>query len=792
MLVVRHFSAVALPSDTGVGHVDAGVAHVLADGGVIVLPAAWPAALAEPLAAALPQNMHDLPALIARMAAGAAQNLRDRQLLSDAEAEVFVQEAIGLMTGQIAALLPETAPVAVSLQAALAGAALPDGALVAALDGGTAQAIGLLEAQRRYRGEAPPHLLLSAQSPQALDIAARRFDQDMRRVAGVFGAPHLRAALTAVMDACDRGRIFGFDPARVPALARAVRQAQSMGVPDAAIQTALACAEDGAEDLEWLALREDDGPAPSRVTLALPDALMEAALTGHGFLQGDDEDARHADAGHLVEKIAALVWHSGAPEIFFADRGGACALAKALEKEHGGQQAARLSANVAFAKGILNLLPFAGAQGVDVAGLQAAVRVSCLWLAAQGAPAFLLGLTNIAPALMTLGQAYDSAEGRSHAAGLAALVTAQAAETMAQLAARAGTGMAGGRQGYAQDLQAMAASFGSASFAGGDMARAGVAVNPLHLDAAFARAVAAATESAIAAVRRHGVFCAPFAAVDGPDVLQALVDARAPGLMPQQGLIECDPVGDLVFGGALRDVYRRRLSPCVPAALQRLGYSAAEIDDIHFYAVGHGTLFEAPRINHASLRAKGFDDAHLARVDAALAGAASLSHALNAHVVGHVFCVDALGLSPAAIEAEDFDLALALGFDDEAVAAASLYACGAGHLQGAPHLRPEHLAVFDTEGAGGLRGIDAPARLRMQAALEPFLAGGVAQVLALHPHIAPSAVQGLLRQGWQLGLRSLSLYRSGCGLDAPTAAEIDIQDIENYEEIKKPALLTLP
>jgi len=82
-----------------------------------------------------------------------------------------------------------------------------------------------------------------------------------------------------------------------------------------------------------------------------------------------------------------------------------------------------------------------------------------------------------------------------------------------------------------------------------------------------------------------------------------------------------------------------------------LGYSEAEIAEIEVYAVGHGTLAQAPGINHTTLKAKGFTDEAIAKLDKALPTAFDIKFAFNKWTLGEEFCRDKL-----AISAEDLAL----------------------------------------------------------------------------------------------------------------------------------------
>ncbi len=78
-----------------------------------------------------------------------------------------------------------------------------------------------------------------------------------------------------------------------------------------------------------------------------------------------------------------------------------------------------------------------------------------------------------------------------------------------------------------------------------------------------------------------------------------VMDCDTTGIEPDFALVKFKK---LAGGG-----YFKIINRAVPEALRALGYSEAQIAEIEAYAVGHGTLSNAPGINHASLGTKGFD-----------------------------------------------------------------------------------------------------------------------------------------------------------------------------------------
>ena len=92
-----------------------------------------------------------------------------------------------------------------------------------------------------------------------------------------------------------------------------------------------------------------------------------------------------------------------------------------------------------------------------------------------------------------------------------------------------------------------------------------------------------------------------------------VMDCDTTGIEPDFALVKFKK---LAGGG-----YFKIINQSVPAALEKLGYGSAQIEEIVAYAVGHGTIGNAPGINHTSLDGHGFGPNELAKVDAALASA---------------------------------------------------------------------------------------------------------------------------------------------------------------------------
>ena len=202
-----------------------------------------------------------------------------------------------------------------------------------------------------------------------------------------------------------------------------------------------------------------------------------------------------------------------------------------------------------------------------------------------------------------------------------------------------------------------------------------------------------------------------------------VMDCDTTGIEPDFALVKFKK---LAGGG-----YFKIVNQSVDAALHKLGYSHEQIEAIETYAKGTGTLEEAPHINRATLKAKGFDEEAIGRVEAVLASAFELPFVFNKFVLGEEFCKERLGLSEAQLNDWSFSLLRdGLGFSTQQIEEASAHICGRMTVEGAPYLNDEHLAVFDCAtpcGRYGSRYIRPLAHVDMMAAAQPFVSGAISK-----------------------------------------------------------------
>jgi ribonucleoside-diphosphate reductase alpha chain len=258
-----------------------------------------------------------------------------------------------------------------------------------------------------------------------------------------------------------------------------------------------------------------------------------------------------------------------------------------------------------------------------------------------------------------------------------------------------------------------------------------------------------------------------------------VMDCDTTGIEPDFALVKFKK---LAGGG-----YFKIVNQSVEAALRRLGYTEEQIVAIETYAKGTGTLENAPHVNRATLKARGFDDDALARIEGALVGAFELPFAFNRFVLGDTFCREKLGLTDEQINDWSFSILRdGLGFSPQHIEEASAAICGRMTLEGAPYLKDEHLAVFDCAtpcGKYGTRYIRPIAHIDMMAAAQPFISGAISKTINLPQTATISDVKEAYRYAWERMVKAVALYRDGSKLSQPLAASYDLGGDSPEDEV---------
>jgi len=640
---------------------------------------------------------------------------------------------------------------------------------------------------------------------------------------------HLNAILAAAsgFDGADP-----FEPKNNPALRKAIRAARQAFIPENYVQRVMQLGKQGTRAIEFQVYDTDwDGEAyltvsgqNSNNTVRVNDDFLNAVREDGDWVlkHRASNKTKVRKARQLWHKIAEAAWHSADPGIQYDTT---------INDWHTCPNSGRINASnpcseymflddTACNLASLNLMAFRRPTGArmegaandsgsfDVPGFEHAVR---LWtvvleisvLMAQFPSAKIaelsykfrtlgLGYANIGGYLMASGIPYDSEAGRALCGAMTALMTGIAYETSAEMAEEHGP-----FPGFPENREPMLRVMRNHQRAayGIQDGYEGLSVPPVALDHAtcpdqgLVNAAVAAWDRVIEKGSMHGFRNAQSTVIAPTGTIGLVMDCDTTGIEPDFALVKFKK---LAGGG-----YFKIINQMVPPALETLGYAKAEVEAIVRYAVGHGTLKGAPGLNHTALKLRGFTDEALEKIEAALPSAFDIRFVFNKYTLGAEFCTEILGIAAEKLDQPGFDMLTELGFDRAAIDTANAHVTGAMSLEGAPGLKPEHLAVFDCAspcGKIGKRFLSWESHIRMMAAAQPFVSGAISKTINMPNDATIEDCQRAYELSWKLAIKANALYRDGSKLSQPLSSTVfdDIEDVDEKAEtiaavIKAPA-----
>jgi ribonucleoside-diphosphate reductase alpha chain len=113
-----------------------------------------------------------------------------------------------------------------------------------------------------------------------------------------------------------------------------------------------------------------------------------------------------------------------------------------------------------------------------------------------------------------------------------------------------------------------------------------------------------------------------------------------------------------------------------------------------------------------------------------------------------------------------------LGYTHEQADTIVSYIDATGTIEGAPHVKDDHLPVFDCsfKPAKGTRSIAYMGHLKMMAAAQPFISGAISKTVNLPEAASVEEIMDAYLQAWKLGLKAVAIYRDGCKKAQPLSA----------------------
>jgi len=223
-------------------------------------------------------------------------------------------------------------------------------------------------------------------------------------------------------------------------------------------------------------------------------------------------------------------------------------------------------------------------------------------------------------------------------------------------------------------------------------------------------------------------------------------------------------------------------------ALQALGYEDSQVNEIIQYVIGSMSLENSPYVNKQSLMEKGLKEIDIEKIENSLPGAFEIQHAFNVFVLGED-TLKGLGIEEEEYTSFDFNLLDKLGFSRNEIAQANLDICGTQKIEGAPHLKDEHLEVFDCAnkcGKDGERFIHYMGHVRMMAAAQPFISGAISKTVNMPNEATVQDIEDCYFESAKIGVKAIAIYRDGSKASQPLSASSDEGDSDESDpEVNK-------
>jgi ribonucleoside-diphosphate reductase alpha chain len=419
-----------------------------------------------------------------------------------------------------------------------------------------------------------------------------------------------------------------------------------------------------------------------------------------------------------------------------------------------------------------------------------------------------LGYANIGAMLMQAGIPYDSDQARAICGAITSILTGQSYATSAKMAAELGP-----FPGYHKNREHMLrvvrnhrrAAYGvsrdsevAAESELGDYEA--LIIKPVPINGALLQEKStgtygqlsnaadllhharAAWDQALREGEEHGYRNAQTTVIAPTGTIGLLMDCDTTGVEPDFALVKFKKLA----GGGYFKIANQSLRP----ALESLGYSKTEIRDIMAHVMGKQTV-EVPVPGGKGtfgelLKSKGLTDADLKKISDGLGSAMELGFVINAWTLGQD-AIEKLGFAEKS-QQPGFNLLREIGLSRKQIDQLNDVICGTGTVEGAPHLKQDHYAVFDCAnkcGKTGQRFIQVEGHIRMMAAAQPFISGAISKTINLPNEATLEDIKAAYRLSWELGLKANALYRDGCKLSQPlnskTDADEEADDEENIE-----------
>ncbi len=475
------------------------------------------------------------------------------------------------------------------------------------------------------------------------------------------------------------------------------------------------------------------------------DEFMEACKTNGEWettLRTTGEVHKVYRARELLREIAEATWACADPGMQFDSTINDWHTCSVTDRIHASNPCSEFMFldNTACNLASLNLMKFRGADGTfDLKGYRHAIRIFSLAMEilvgfssypsadiAEMSWRFRplgLGYANLGTLLMVNGIPYDSDEGRALAASLTAILCGEAYAVSAEIA-----GKIGPFADFSKNKSSMLRVIKKHSTGAEHIAH-----HSCYPE--LREAAQDAWRRAEKLGARFGFRNSQMTVLAPTGTIGLLMDCDTTGVEPDFGLVKYKK---LAGGGQVKIA-----NQSVGDALVSLGYSESQVLEIIRYVQGTQSMEDGGPVNVVRLKTLGFTDDEVRKAVEAVRE----SGVLNRHTP-HI--------NPETLQKK--------GMNEGEIKEALTRINGAETVEGAPHLRDEHLAIFDCAnrcGIIGTRFIDPMAHVKMMAAVQPFISGAISKTINVPNGTTVEEIEALYMESWRHGLKAVAIYRDG-------------------------------
>jgi ribonucleoside-diphosphate reductase alpha chain len=409
-----------------------------------------------------------------------------------------------------------------------------------------------------------------------------------------------------------------------------------------------------------------------------------------------------------------------------------------------------------------------------------------------------LGYANLGALLMQAGIPYDSEHGRAVCGTISAILTGRSYATSAQMASQLGPFPA-----YPDNRDSMLrvirnhrrAAYGTSrrddAYEGLDIKPTPIDHEQLHdcqenitnSDDLLQRAMRC-WDDALEIGVKSGYRNAQTTVIAPTGTIGLLMDCDTTGVEPDFALTKFKKLA----GGGYFKIANRSLRP----ALVSLGYAPGQIEDILKYVMGTLRLdVPMPEVDNANttfrdyLLEQGYTETELHEVEQNLPTIFELRMAFGAWAIPTRMLNMNHTDPETARNDPSFNGLRLLGLKQSQISTLNRLICGTQTIEGAPHLNPAHLPVFDCANKCGpmsQRFIATDAHIRMMASAQPFISGAISKTINLPAEADVDDIAAAYRLSWKLGLKANALYRDGSKLSQPLNTSSELLDESEDED----------